>query len=277
MKHKLSAACIAALLFLPGHPGLAAETNNVSTELGVLIMKVNNKLKQGKDTEKDLADEIKEYDTLLAKHKAEKTEEVAQILGMKADLYLQVLNDPEKAAEALKQLKQDFPQSKFSQRADARLQTLQQPIERRRIDRSLVAGVQFPGFDEKDLNGDPLTLASYRGKVVLIDFWATWCPPCLIDLPQVLKVYEKYHSQGFEIVGVSLDDDRQKLQDFLKVKRMSWQQFFDGQRWDNKLAVQCGVNSTPATYLLDRDGRIIAKNLHAEELAEAVAKALAKK
>jgi thiol-disulfide isomerase/thioredoxin len=240
-------------------------------------MKVNNKLKQGKDTEKDLADEIKEYDTLLAKNKAEKTEEVAQILGMKADLYLQVLNDPEKAAEALKQLKQDFPQSKFSQRADARLQTLQQPIERRRIDRSLVAGVQFPGFDEKDLNGDPLTLASYRGKVVLIDFWATWCPPCLIDLPQVLKVYEKYHSQGFEIVGVSLDDDRQKLQDFLKVKRMSWQQFFDGQRWDNKLAVQCGVNSTPATYLLDRDGRIIAKNLHAEELAEAVAKALAKK
>ena len=78
-------------------------------------------------------------------------------------------------------------------------------------------------------DGHEVDLAQMRGKVVLIDFWATWCGPCVAELPNVLKAYEKLHPKGFEIVGISLDSDRAKLETFIKEKNMTWPQFFDGQ------------------------------------------------
>jgi thiol-disulfide isomerase/thioredoxin len=129
------------------------------------------------------------------------------------------------------------------------------------------------------MTGKPLSIANYKGKVVLLDFWATWCPPCRAELPNVLKTYKEYHAQGFEIIGISLDrdQDREKLTSFLEEKNMTWPQFFDGNYWKNKLAVKYGVNSIPATYLLDGQGTIIGKDLRGEELDKAVAKAVAKK
>jgi thioredoxin-related protein len=96
-------------------------------------------------------------------------------------------------------------------------------------------------------------------------------------LPNVLATYGKHHKNGFEIVGISLDKDQSKLADFTTEKKMSWQQFFDGKVWENKLAVKYGVNSIPATYLLDGTGSIIGKDLRGEDLEKAVAAALAKK
>jgi thiol-disulfide isomerase/thioredoxin len=122
-----------------------------------------------------------------------------------------------------------------------------------------------------------LSLANYKGRVVLIDFWATWCGPCVAELPSLLKTYEKHHGNGFEIIGISLDEDQTKLEDFMKQKKMTWQQFFDGQGWQNKLGQKYGVNSIPATYLLDGEGKIIGKDLRGDELEAAVARALAKK
>ena len=113
-----------------------------------------------------------------------------------------------------------------------------------------------------------------KGKVVVVDFWATWCGPCVGELPNVLKTYEKYHDKGLEIVGISLDKDKDKLTDFLKEKKVSWRQYFDGQGWGNKLAVKYGVNSIPATYILDKDGKIFAKDLRGEAFDAAIAKAL---
>jgi peroxiredoxin len=86
-----------------------------------------------------------------------------------------------------------------------------------------------------------------------------------------------YHKQGFEIIGISLDKDQAKLTSFTKDKNMTWTQYFDGLQWQNKLAVKYGVNSIPATYLLDGQGTIIGKDLRGEALEQAVAKALAKK
>ena len=140
-----------------------------------------------------------------------------------------------------------------------------------------MAGTKFPDFNEKDVDGKPLSIANYKGKVVLIDFWATWCGPCVAELPNVLKTYTKHHSEGFEIIGVSLDDNRQKLESFLKDKGISWPQFFDGQGWSNKLAVKYGIQAIPATYLLDGNGVIIATDLRGDALEQAVARALAKK
>jgi peroxiredoxin len=93
----------------------------------------------------------------------------------------------------------------------------------------------------------------------------------------VVATYKKYHGQGFEIIGVSLDDDHEKLSAFTKKMNMPWLQFFDGQGWSNKLAVKYGIEAIPATFLLDGNGMIIAKDLRGEELEQAVARALAKK
>jgi peroxiredoxin len=93
----------------------------------------------------------------------------------------------------------------------------------------------------------------------------------------VLKTYKKHHSEGFEIIGVSLDEDQQKLSAFTKKMNMPWPQFFDGQGWSNKLAVKYGIQAIPATYLLDGNGVIIATGVRGDALEQAVTKALAKK
>jgi len=93
----------------------------------------------------------------------------------------------------------------------------------------------------------------------------------------VLKTYEAHHKDGFEIVGISLDQEEQKLTSFTKDNKMTWVQYFDGKGWKNKLAVKYGVNSIPATYLLDGQGVIIGNDLRGDDLEQAVAKALAKK
>jgi len=270
MKTKLLVALTAASLLLWSQPVLGAEQSEAAKELKELITKVQAKLKAGDRTEDKLADELKQFDALLAKHKGEKTDDVAQILFMKAQLYSQVFENEEKGDQLLEQLQKDFPDSKQAE-------MVQKQAEAKKIQKSLVEGTKFPDFDEKDVEGKPLSIAAYKGKVVLVDFWATWCGPCVAELPNVMKAYEKHHSKGFEIIGISLDSDKAKLDKFTKDKKMTWQQFFDGQGWSNKLSSKYGVNSIPATYLLDGEGKIIAKNLRGEALEEAVAKALAKK
>jgi len=187
-----------------------------------------------------------------------------------ATLYSQVLDNEAKGDEVLEQLKRDFPDSKP-------VAMLKQQEASKKIRAGLVKGAVFPGIQEKDLAGKPLSISGFKGKVVLVDFWDTWCGPCVAELPNVLKAYEKHHAAGFEIVGISLDSDRQKLETFIKQKNMTWPQFFDGQGWQNKLGQKYGVNSIPATYLLDGEGKIIGSNLRGEALEAAVAKALAKK
>ncbi len=277
MKNKILVALAAMSLLFSSQGAFAATTNNVKTELGNLVGKIQAKLREGKKTEKDLADELKEFGALLAKHKGEKTDDVANVLYMEAQLYLQVFDDGAKGAELIKQLKRDFPDTQYGKGADEMLASIEKQAEADRVKKSLSAGAQFPDFSEKDLDGKPLSIANYKGKVVLLDFWATWCGPCRVELPSVIKTYEKHHSKGFEIIGISLDQDKTKLSTFMKDRSMTWPQYFDGLGWGNKLAQKYGVNSIPATYLLDGTGKIIASNLRGEELEAAVSKALAKK
>lgn len=131
--------------------------------------------------------------------------------------------------------------------------------------------IEVTGFDDK-----PISLEKLKGKVVLIDFWATWCGPCIAELPNVIAAYEKFHDQGFEIVGISLDDDEQKLKDFLAKNKMPWPQFFDGKGWQNEVGQAYGVQSIPATYLIGRDGKIAKVGLRGPALEREVAKQLAK-
>ena len=253
----------------------AAVKATPKSDLQVLLSKIQAKLQGGTATEKDLADEFKEFDALLDKYKDQKTDDVARILVMKAMLYAH-LDNPEKATALMKKVQTDFPETEQAKTADKAIEQMAAHAKAKLIQKELVVGNKFPDFEEKDLDGKSLSVAKYKGKVVLVDFWATWCGPCVRELPNVLKAYEKHHEKGFEIIGISLDQDKSKLTTFIESKGMKWPQYFDGKGWQNKLAGVYGVNSIPATYLLDVEGKIIAKNLRGDDLEQMVAKSLTK-
>ena len=162
-------------------------------------------------------------------------------------------------------MQKDFPDTDVAEDADARILSLQ-----------LRVGVEFPDFEAEDIDGKPLSLSQYKDKVILVDFWASWCGPCVAEMPHVLDTYEKYHESGFEIIGISLDNSRKDFLDFMKKNGMTWRQYFDGKGWQNELARKYAVNSIPATFLLGPDGKIIAKNLRGSALEEAVKEALSR-
>ncbi|MEQ1853465.1 MAG: TlpA disulfide reductase family protein, partial [Chthoniobacteraceae bacterium] len=125
----------------------------------------------------------------------------------------------------------------------------------------------------KALDGTPVDLAKLRGKVVLVDFWATWCGPCMARMPELVAAYGKLHAKGFEIVGISLDKDEAALKRVLKAKGMKWPQHFDGRGWENEIAQRFRIDAIPAMWLVDREGRIVDTD-PAGKIAEKVAKLL---
>jgi len=274
MKNKIISLTVALVFLSFGQLSYAADTNDISAELKTLIDQIRTKLQAGDKTEAALAPEIKQFDAILAEHKNEKTDAVAQVAFMKATLYLEVFDNEAKGVELIKQIKIDYPDTKIAQNTDKVLNSIAAQDEAKKLQAAFVTGAALPDFDEKDTAGNPLSIASRKGKIVLVDFWATWCPPCRAEIPNVVATYNKYHAKGFDIIGVSLDEDRAKLDSYTKDQGMTWSQFFDGQRWQNKLAVKYGVQSIPATFLLDGEGKIIARDLRGDDLEAAVAKAL---
>ncbi|HRQ89222.1 MAG TPA: TlpA disulfide reductase family protein [Bacteroidia bacterium] len=126
-----------------------------------------------------------------------------------------------------------------------------------------------------DLQGNQVDLAKMKGKVVLVDFWATWCGPCVAEMPNVIAAYEKYHEKGFEVIGISLDEEKASVEAFVTEKKMPWPQHFDGKGWEGDLVQKFGIKGIPATFLVGKDGKVVAANLRGEDLEKAVEAALA--
>lgn len=138
--------------------------------------------------------------------------------------------------------------------------------ERETILANVQIGQPAPDFTMNDTLGNPVSLNSFKGKVVLVDFWASWCSPCRAENPNVVKAFKKYGSKGFTVFGVSLDKDKGKWIAAIAKDGLAWTHVSDLVGWENAAAQQYGVMSIPANFLLNKDGKIIGTGLRGEDL-----------
>jgi peroxiredoxin len=132
-------------------------------------------------------------------------------------------------------------------------------------------GAAAPDFTQNDQEGKPVSLSSLRGQYVLVDFWASWCQPCRQENPNIVNAYNAYKDKGFTIIGVSLDQDTAAWKKAIVADKLTWTHVSDLKYWDNAAAKTYGIRSIPASFLLDKEGKIIAKDLRSEALAAKLA------
>ena len=131
-----------------------------------------------------------------------------------------------------------------------------------------------PDFTMSDTTGKPVALASFKGKIIFLDFWASWCGPCRRENPNIVAAYAKFHSAKFDILGVSLDTKKDKWVEAIAKDKLAWNHVSDLKGWGNAAGKTYGIRSIPANLLLDKDGKILARNLYGAELEKKLTEVL---
>jgi thiol-disulfide isomerase/thioredoxin len=205
----------------------------------------------------------------------------AQPKGLEADLQVIVQEIARPLIEASMVSNQRDKAKAFITRVKADLADHPQSAQVSQFLDQVGGDLYLPGVGDEmkiaftDLNGKEIDLEKMKDKVILVDFWATWCGPCIAEMPNVTAAYETYKDKGFEVVGISLDEDKAAVGKFIADNKMPWPQFVDGKGWENELAQRFGIRSIPATFLVGKGGRIVASNLRGPDLEAAIEKALA--
>lgn len=143
--------------------------------------------------------------------------------------------------------------------------------------KALAMGNVAPDFKAKTPDGKLISLKESLGKVTLVDFWASWCQPCRMENPNVVKLYNEFHAKGLNIISVSLDDDATKWKDAIAKDKLTWTQISNLKGFEDPIAAQYGITQIPTTYLLDANGKIVDKDLRGDELKAKINELLASK
>lgn len=176
------------------------------------------------------------------------------------------LFEPNKVQELISKLPERYKKQSFIEEIKEQLQ----PVTNKKI------GEQFTDFTLLDPNEKKVTVSDIvkKNKLTLIDCWASWCGPCVQEMPSLVNAYKKYRGKGLEIVGVSLDNNKESWTNAVKRMNMTWPQVSDLQGWESHITKLYGINTIPYTLLIDQNGKIVAENLHGKQLETFIAKAL---
>jgi thiol-disulfide isomerase/thioredoxin len=155
--------------------------------------------------------------------------------------------------ELLKRVATNYPDSRFAAAAKANLKKLES------------VGKPFPLAFDDAIKGTHVSIENLRGKVVVIDFWATWCGPCVQEMPTMKELYSKYHGQDVEFIGVSLDEPKEdggldKLKEFVARNGITWPQYYQGKGWESEFSSAWGVDAIPAVFVVDQQGKLASIN-----------------
>lgn len=176
-----------------------------------------------------------------------------------------------------KGLTEKYPASLYAQQLKKNIDMYKQQFELQEAQNKVLPNnAPMPEIRLNDVNGKPIALSSLKGKVVLVDFWASWCGPCRKENPNVVRLYNQYHKKGFDIYSVSLDDDKEKWERAIQKDGLTWNHVSDLKGWYSPVCKQFNINSIPFTILVDKAGNIIAKGLRGGALEEKLQQLLGK-
>ncbi|MGX5819540.1 redoxin domain-containing protein [Chitinophaga lutea] len=243
---------------------LNTRTANVDKQ-GREVAKEYQRLRDLKDEEGMKKLETR-FDQLEASRKAILRKYLADFPQSPIGLY--VLNqvagyelNPDEAEPLFNSLSKDVKKSPSGKQFAARLD----------LAKKLTPGQPALEFSQNDAEGKPVSLASFRGKYVLVDFWASWCGPCRAENPNVVNAYNKYKDKGFTILGVSFDENKEKWLEAVAKDELAWTQVSDLKGWANEAGKLYGIRAIPQNLLIDPQGKIVAKNLRGEALDKKLA------
>ncbi len=265
------------------HPGTPAAARATSEALHLLIHADQISEVQAKADTLKLDDAVWKQVIPVLMEAAESKSDYAYFIS-KAQALLPRTADPEIKLRARFMLAQAYWKKGDTEQAKAAFQTViaEHPntpqaaqAEGNLLEMELLnTGQPAPLFAYRSTSGEPISLASFKGQVVLLEFWASWCTTCVAELPLIKELYAKHQAQGLAIIGVSLDDDPKAMQEMLTAKGVTWPQIRDGR--NGQLTKLFNIKSTPTYYLLDRDGKIVAKGIPGQKLSGAMAELLKK-
>lgn len=221
-----------------------------------------------KELQKPYETMVAQYSEVLAKKIKENPNSFASIMAiqqLRPEEYIEVYKILDKG------LSERYPDNNDVKSYHAMVQQAEMMVSRTE---AIKVGSEAPELILPMPNNKDLALSSLRGKVVLVDFWASWCGPCRKEMPNVKRAYEKYKNKGFEILGVSLDKDRTAWLDAISSEGMTWPQVSDLKFWQSEACQIYAVQSIPYTVLIDKEGKIIATNLRGAELDKKLSEVL---